>query len=135
MSAPAVPPGVDPDTGEIVNEAHFRPFAELLTTIDQGSAHAEASRSLHDLVAAVMALGKPGTLTITVKVEPLKGNASQIVVGAQVSAKPPKSSPAAAIFYVDGAGNLSRNDPRQMVLDGLRVVEPKAARTVNTPGS
>lgn len=134
MTAATPPPGVDPQTGEIVNEAHYRPFAELLTTLDQGAAHAEASRALHDLVASVQAVGKGGTLTITVKVEPIKGNSTQIVVGAQVSAKPPKSSPAAAIFYVDDGGNLSRHDPRQLVLDGLRVVEPRPARTV-TPGA
>lgn len=133
--APAVPPGIDPTTGEITNEAHFRPFAELLTTIEQGEAHAEASRALHDLVSAVMDVGKAGVLTITVKVEPVKGNKGQVLVGVQVAAKPPKSSPGAGVFFVDDAGNLSRHDPRQMVLDGLRVVEPKPARTVATPGS
>lgn len=127
----ATSPKVDTTTGEIIEEIQIRPFAELLTMLDHGAAHAEASRALHDLVAAVRDTGKGGTMTITLKLGPLKGNVDQLVVAAQVAAKPPKSEPAAAIFYVDDAGNLVRNDPRQLELDGLRVVEPAPARTVN----
>jgi len=49
----ATSPQVNTTTGEIVDEIQIRPFAELLTMLDHGQAHAEASRALHDLVAAV----------------------------------------------------------------------------------
>ena len=42
----------------------------------------------------------------------------------QVKTSPPKTDPAAAIFWRDRSGNLTREDPRQLTLDGLRVVEP-----------
>lgn len=116
-------------TGEVLDE-QVRPFAELLTILDKGTAHAEASRALHDLVAAVADTGKAGTMTLTIKLAPLKGSTDQIVVAAQVTAKPPKSEPGAAIFWRDKSGNLVRNDPNQPEIDGLRVVEPKPAKVV-----
>lgn len=125
-------PIADPRTGEIPDgEGQIRPFAELMTMLDHGTVHAEASRGLHDLTAAVRDTGKAGTMTITLKLAPLKGNTDQLVIQAQVATKPPKSEPTSAIFYVDNSGNLVRNDPRQPEIDGLRVVEPKAARTVH----
>ena len=125
---------VDLSTGELTDEPQVRPFAELLTVLDHGNAHAEASRALHDLVAAVRDSGKKGTMSIALTVAPLKGSDSQVVVAAQVTAKPPKSEPAAAVFYLDDAGNLTRHDPRQIELEGLRVVEPKPVKVVHAEG-
>ncbi len=122
---------VDLSTGEVTDDIPVRPFAELMMLLDHGVAHAEASRALHDLVAAVRDAGKKGSMSIVLTVSPLKGSDAQVVVGAQVTAKPPKSEPAAAVFFLDDTGNLVRNDPRQLEMDGLRVVEPKPAKTVN----
>ena len=123
---------VDPTTGEITkDDEQIRPFAEMLTVFDSGAAHAEASRGLHDLVAAVQALGKKGGLTIAVDVVPMKGTSDQVVVTAQVNVKLPKGDPASRMFFVDNAGNLVRNDPRQLAFEGMRVIEPQPARTVN----
>lgn len=129
------PDNVDPKTGEILeDDKQIRPFAELLTILDRGSAHAEASRALNDLVAAVRDTGKKGSMTVSIELGPLKGSSDQLLVAARVTAKPPKSEPGAAVFYIDDAGNLTRHDPRQMALelDGLRVVEPPPARVVGT---
>lgn len=122
---------VDLGTGEVTDDLPVRPFAELLTILDHGVAHAEASRVLHDLVAAVRDSGKKGSMSIVLTVSSLKGSDAQVVVAAQVTAKPPKSEPAAAMFYLDEAGNLTRNDPRQLEMDGLRIVEPKPTKTVH----
>jgi hypothetical protein len=127
------PPGVDPRTGEILDDdKQILPFANLLTIIDRGEAHAEASRALNDLVAAVRDTGKKGTLTVTVEMAPLKGSSNQLLVAARVVAKPPKSDPGAGVFYIDDSNNLSRTDPNQPEIEGLRIIEPKATRTVNT---
>jgi len=122
----------DPKTGEVIDGPQIRPFAELLTTLDHGAAHAEASRVLHDVVTAVRDTGKPGSVTIQISLKPLKGSTDQLVIAAQVGSKLPKSEPSAAVFFLDDDGNLSRHDPRQLQIDGLRVVEPKPTRTVNT---
>lgn len=119
---------IDLKTGEI--DEQIRPFAELLTVLDHGAAHAEASRVLHDLTNAVTDTGKAGYVMIKIEMKPLRGSSDQLVVSAQVSSKMPKSEPAASIFYRDDSGNLTRNDPNQPELDGLRVVEPKPSRTV-----
>jgi hypothetical protein len=129
-------PIADPRTGEVLDdERQIRPFAELLTILDRGEAHAEASRGLADLVAAVRDTGKKGAMTITVELAPLKGSTNQLLVAAIVTVKPPKSEPGRAVFYIDGAGNLSRTDPRQLEFEGMRVIEPPAARTVDTSGA
>lgn len=127
------PPGVNPRTGEVLDEdKQIRPFAELLTILDRGEAHAEASRGLNDLVAAVNDTGKKGSLTIVIEMAPLKGSSQQLLVAARVAVKLPKSDPGAGVFYIDGANNLTRTDPNQPEIEGLRIIEPKATRTVTT---
>jgi len=128
----------DTATGEVLGEnenEQIRPFAELLTILDRGSVHAEASRCLHDLTNAVADTGKAGNLVIKVEVKPLKGSDDQLLVTAQVASKMPKSEAAASLFYRDASGNLTRNDPKQLALDGLRVVEPKPAKVVTDEGT
>jgi hypothetical protein len=130
------PPIANRETGEVLDEERqIRPFAELLTMLDRGTAHAEASRGLADLVAAVRDTGKKGALAIAVEIAPLKGSANQVVVTAQVTVKLPKSEPGSGVFWVDDAGNLSRNDPQQLAFEGMRVVEPEPTRTVDTSGA
>lgn len=127
---------LDLATGEIHDDGEqVRPFAELLTVLDHGAAHAEASRVLHDLVNAVRDTGKAGNVVIKVEVKPLRGSDSQLVVTAQVASKLPRSEPAASVFFADDSGNLTRHDPRQLEMDGLRVVEPKPAKVVNAEGT
>lgn len=130
------PPIANRETGEVLAEdRQIRPFAELLTILDRGAAHAEASRGLADLVAAVRDTGKKGAMTIKVELAPLKGSTNQLLVAAVVTVNPPKSDPGAAVFYIDNAGNLSRTDPNQLEIEGLRVIEPEPARTVTTSGA
>jgi hypothetical protein len=126
-----LPPNLNLQTGELTDEVQIRPFAEMLTILDRGEAHAAASRGLHDLIGAVQALGRKGGLTISIEVAPLKGTQDQLILTAQVTTKMPKADPTSQMFFVDQSGNLSRNDPRQMEIDGLRVVEPAPARIVN----
>jgi len=131
------PPIANRETGEVLDdERQIRPFAELLTMLDRGTAHAEASRGLADLIASVRDTGKKGALSIAVEIAPLKGATNQVVVAAQVTVKLPKSEPGSAVFWIDNAGNLTRNDPQQLAFEGMRVIEPEPARTVDTtPGA
>lgn len=129
-------PIANKETGEVLDdERQIRPFAELLTMLDRGTAHAEASRGLADLIASVRDTGKKGSLSIAVDIAPLKGAHNQVVVQAQVTVKLPKSEPGSAVFWIDDGGNLSRTDPRQLEFEGMRVVEPAPAKTVNPNGA
>jgi hypothetical protein len=130
------PPIANRETGEVLDdERQIRPFAELLTMLDRGTAHAEASRGLVDLIASVRDTGKKGGLTIAVELTPVKGSHDQVIVTAQVTVKLPKSEPGSGVFWIDQAGNLSRTDPRQLAFEGMRVIEPEPARTVDTSGA
>lgn len=105
-------------------ERQIRPFATTLQEINNGKAHTRLSDQLHTLVAAVAETGKKGELTIKVIVAPLKkGQTNTLVTTVSSTLKAPEGDDAApsSVFFVDRAGNLTRNDPQQMQLP-LRVV-------------
>lgn len=106
----------------------IRPFAAVLQDIGNGTAAAEASRELADLTEAVIALGKKGTLTLTLTVAPAsKGLATNLVVAAEVKAKPPTGEAPASVFFTDADGNLTRNDPNQPMLPLRGLTTPREA--------
>ncbi|WP_018135422.1 hypothetical protein [Acaricomes phytoseiuli] len=105
-------------------EKFARPFADFLQ--DQARAHGELTDGLHDLIAAVEDTGKPGTLTLKIKVEPDKGGAGVLRVSDTVTVTKPAHDRPRRIYYKDKAGNLSRTDPNQLELSGLRDVSAPA---------
>lgn len=102
----------DPVTGEVIQRR--KPFGQFLLEQRDGGLHSELSEALQELVAAVAEHGKGGTLTLTVKVGPLKGAMyGQLVVLDEVKVKAPEGERGASLFFEDGSGNLSRSNPRQ----------------------
>lgn len=97
-----------------------KPFAMFLQEQPDG-VHSEASEKLQDLVNAVRQEGRAGTLTLTVQVKPQKRTV-QVTTNVKVSAPQPVSDP--AVWFVDKAGNLTRRDPDQPELPGIRQVPP-----------
>ncbi len=102
-------PPVDPETGEI----QVRPFADVLRDLGRGAVIDEAAVLLQDLVRAVRDYGKKGRFTLTVEVQPMKGNAQALMVTAAAVTKPPSGEPISGMFFTDEVGNLVQNDPRQ----------------------
>jgi len=111
-----------------------RPFSEWLIQQARGRAHDDLSKGMHQLIAAVQETGKGGKLVLTVDVKPLKGNTDALEVSAKVTAKAPEYDPPASIFFVDDAGNLTRNDPRQMSLP-LRDVADRRDESASSRGA
>jgi len=107
-------------------EGTVRPFADVLRDLHKGAVADDAAVQLAALVQAVQAHGKYGTFTLTIKVEPFKGNDRQVMMSARATAKPPKGDPVGAVFFTDDAGNLHRNDPAQMTLPLREVAQPDA---------
>ena len=102
-----------------------RPFAEFLLEQNRGRTHNELSEALVDLVARVEDTGKKGTLTLTVTVEPLKGNESCLQVSDEIKLKLPEHDRGASIFFRGRDGNLQRDDPNQpSFFDVLRDTPP-----------
>lgn len=112
-----------PPTDEDSDSPQVLPFAVFLQQQRRGLLHGELSDALHDLLAAVKDTGKPGSLTLQIKVKPAaKGNAEQVLVSDLVVAKKPAVERPESIFFLDDSGNLSRSDPRQPELPGIREV-------------
>lgn len=107
----------------------IRPFADVLQDLSRGQLHDDASTQLQTLVQAVQANAKKGTLTLTIEVAPMKGDQSAVMLAARVVSKPPAGEMPVSVFFADDAGNLVRDDPRQMHLPLREASTPTPART------
>jgi hypothetical protein len=91
----------------------MKPITDILREYRNGRAVDVASLDLNELIRAVDATGKPGELTITIKVKPEKGGGSQKVLAIGIKSKIPKVDIPEAVFFSDGDGDLHRQDPAQ----------------------
>lgn len=101
----------------------------------------EASVKLAEVVAGVMATGKPGSLTVKLVVKAASRGQGAVVMTDQVSAKVPQLQSVDSFWFADGAGNLCKDDPRQRdlkftpqaIAGGVAepVTAPPAAAAVN----
>lgn len=109
-------------------ERQIKPFATALQEIEKGAAALRAGRLLNDLVQAVVATGKKGSVALVVEVAPYKnGNTNNLDVTVRTTAKIPEGdeATASAVFFHDGKGNLRRDDPNQPTLPLRAVDDPE----------
>lgn len=109
-------------TGEIVDNPPIRPFADVLREQAQGKTHDEMSEALYDLAARVRATGKKGKVSLTITMEPMKGDERVLVVSDEIKLQLPEFPRKPSIFYTADDGNLSRQNPEQLAIPGLREV-------------
>lgn len=106
-------------------DVHIRPFSDWLREQAKGKSHEELGEGLHDLIARVVDTGKKGSITYTVTVEPTKdGGENLVVVTDEIRLRLPEHKRPGNYFWVDGAGNLARQNPNQLAFDSLREVPP-----------
>jgi hypothetical protein len=86
----------------------------------------EATEALNDLVHATTETGKAGSLTLTIKMKPIGGKAGQMELETDVKAKLPTPTRGKTILFTTPDNNLSRQDPRQQTLDGVRDVSQES---------
>lgn len=109
-------------------ETVVRPFAAFLQEQSGGQLHDELSTRLHDLIAAVRETGKAGSISLKIDIKPIPGTDGRtLTVTDTVAAKLPKTERPKSIFFVTDDFNLSRTDPRQPVITGLREVDATPA--------
>lgn len=84
-----------------------------------------AGAKFSELVSAVSAHGKAGTLTLKIAVKP--STAGAMAVKADVSITKPKGLPPESLLWATPEGNLIGEDPRQTKLD-LKAVAPDPVR-------
>lgn len=105
-----------------------RPFADVLRRLNRGITHTELSTAMQDLIAAVQDTGKAGSITIQLKVNPVKGNDSMVTIVDGFKVAAPSRDRATSVFYIDDEHNLRDQDPRQMTIPGVVAVVDAPAR-------
>lgn len=93
-------------------EGQRTPFASVLQQLRGGGSHGELSDALNELVRAVIATGKVGQLTFTVKVAP--NGEEAVLMHDTIKVTIPQATKATTLFFADEAGTLTRKHPRQM---------------------
>lgn len=96
-------------------------FAQLLDALRFGTLGDELDKDMKKLVEACTSTGRAGELTLKVKLKPGKGG--QLEVIDDYAVKMPKAEKGTTLMYATPEGNLTRNDPRQLELTGLRTVD------------
>lgn len=91
----------------------MKPITDILRDIRKGMVAEAAGEELAAVVRAVAATGKPGSLTLTLKVKPQKGDSEQVVIESKIKASAPAADMPEAIFFADSDGDLHREDTRQ----------------------
>lgn len=90
-------------------------FAVVLSHIDFGALLPSLSEDLQLLTKEVKASGRPGSLSLSLKIKPT-GNRGQVEIVADATLKRPKADPSKSIFFATDKGELLRDDPRQKKL-------------------
>ncbi|MFC7869678.1 hypothetical protein ACFUS2_00760 [[Kitasatospora] papulosa] len=115
---------------EETEERTVRPFAAFLQEQSGGQLHDELSTRFQELIEAVRETGKAGSISLKIDIKPIAGTDGRtLTVTDAVATKVPKTERPKSIFFVTDDANLSRTDPRQPVITGLREVEPTPAPT------
>lgn len=114
------------------DDGRVRPFADWLREHNRGATHNELSDALVTLTRRVKDTGKVGTVTLTIKVEPMKKAADgMVLVTDKIAMKLPEHDRPAAYWFIDDDGNLVRDDPNQLAFDSLTVVEDTAGDPIH----
>ena len=110
--------GEEPET----TEATPAPMqaAVFLQQHRSGGLHNELGEEIAAVTAAVIEHQKKGSVTVTLTISPTKDDPRAVVVYDELKAKVPKATPLPSRFFTDEHGTLSRRDPRQPELTGLR---------------
>lgn len=89
-------------------------FATWLTEHKMGTANQEMTTAIAEVIEAVTATDKAGTVTLTIKLAPMDGGA--LGVSARVDAKAPRFEPMVGIYFAHPDGSLRRNPWEQQSL-------------------
>ncbi|MFJ4926888.1 hypothetical protein [Streptomyces sp. NPDC088736] len=109
---------IDQNTGEITEQPQA-PVAAFLGSHLNGRTDEELSQEFHQLLDAVRAHGKKGSMVITLVVEPPANGveSAPLPIGVESVVKAPKATAPKALYFLDADGLPVREDPRQMQID------------------
>jgi hypothetical protein len=108
-----------------------RPFLETLRELRAGATLDELAHELTHLVAAVRATGKPGELTLKLKVKPPKKSTTKyLTIEDSVTSKTPKLDREDTLFFTTHDNSLTRQNPDQPELPLQGFVDPETGEIV-----
>jgi hypothetical protein len=99
----------------------MKPFIDTLNALRYGQLHDELTDRLHELTKACSETGKVGEITLKIKLKP--GKAGQMEIIDELKTKLPEFERGSTILFTTPEGVLQREDPRQLKLEGLRVID------------
>lgn len=102
-----------------------RNFLQTLGDIRGGAALEELGAKLCELVSAVQSTGGSGTLTLTLGVRSVRGQADTVVVTDDIRLRAPELRPAGTLMYPTSSGQLRRDKERRPAVS--RLSERRAA--------
>jgi len=109
-------------------------FTDTLRDIRGGDVIEELTAQLREVVARVRDTGRPGALSLTLKVKRAsKGAGNTLVIEDDIKVKLPVAEKGETILFATDDGDLQRNDPRQPKLTGLDKPNPVVPITTGTP--
>ena len=91
-----------------------------------------AGAKLSEVIAAIVATNKAGSLTMKIDIK--QSTAGALAVKASVAIKKPKGLPPESLLWPTPDGNLMADDPRQTKLE-LKPVAAEPARELKTVGA
>jgi len=106
-------------------------FAAVLATI-RPTTDVELAEGLTDVIEAVKATGKAGSIVVRFDVKPLDGGGTAVIVNDKITLKLPEKNREGSIAYIGDGNKLQRTDPTAMPLFDDDIREPAAYADPNT---
>lgn len=106
-------------------------FGEVLQDLRYGTLHDELTEKMQEVVNACINTGKTGSLTLQIKLKP--GKSGELEITDTIKSTVPELEKGGSIMWATPEGNLQREDPRQMTIEGLKSIgseKPKNLKTV-----
>lgn len=96
-------------------------FLGTLVVLNRGKTVIDASRELQQVIDAIIATNKKGSITIKLEISPSgwkegTGRANQVDIDPDITSKVPRHDQGKSIFFVTEDNKLTRDDPEQEAL-------------------
>ena len=96
----------------------MRPITDILREMRRGRIVDDATDALGEVVKAVDATNKAGSVTIKISVKPSKDGGWEKTLSASIATTVPRQDMPDAVFFSNADGDLVRDDPEQRALFG-----------------
>lgn len=107
-------------------------FAETLKQLRYGTLHDELTDALAEAVEAATRTGKKAKLAVVLTLNPMRSG--QVEITDDLKLTLPEEQKGSTIMFATPENNLSRDDPRQGQIEGLRTIdaEEREMRTIDS---